>query len=136
MALYFLREFEISTPQSSTHFFPTGNRDVLEIVVHKIIRVSDVIASNILDSDHLPLIFHILDHIKIRNLSEPIENFTDCDRFQIVAWLLISLRIETNLWVQAHKAACDFTASIASAYRLATSIITLSDINNGIPGLD
>jgi hypothetical protein len=32
--------------------------------------------------------------------------------------------------------ACDFTASIASAYRLSTSKVTLSDINNDIPGLD
>jgi hypothetical protein len=40
-----------------------------------IIRVSDVIVSDILDSDHLPIIFHIQDHVKIRNLSEPIEKF-------------------------------------------------------------
>jgi hypothetical protein len=38
--------------------------------------------------------------------------------------------------VEADKAARDFTASIASAYRLATSKVTLSDINNDIPGLD
>jgi hypothetical protein len=54
-----------------------------EIVVHKNIRVSDVIVSDILDSDHLTTVFHILDHVKIRNLSEPIEKFTDWDRFFI-----------------------------------------------------
>jgi hypothetical protein len=31
---------------------------------------------------------------------------------------------------------CDFTFSIASAYRLLTSKVTLSDINNDLPGLD
>jgi hypothetical protein len=37
--------------------------------------VSDVIVSDILDSDHLPIIFHILD-VKIRNLSEPTEKIS------------------------------------------------------------
>jgi hypothetical protein len=38
--------------------------------------------------------------------------------------------------VEAYKATRDFTASIASAYRLSTSKITLWDINNDLPGLD
>jgi hypothetical protein len=89
-----------------------------------------------LDSDHLPIIFHILDHVKIRNLSEPIEKFTDWDQFKSLASELISPRIEINSGKEADKAACNFTASIASAYRLATSKVTPSDINNDIPGLD
>jgi hypothetical protein len=52
---------------------PAGNGDVLYIVVHQNIRVSDVIVSDIFVSDHLPIVFHILDHVKIRNLSELIE---------------------------------------------------------------
>jgi hypothetical protein len=40
-------------------------------------RVSDVIFSDIFDSDHLPIVFHILDHVKIRNLLEHIEKFAD-----------------------------------------------------------
>jgi hypothetical protein len=87
-----------------------------------------------LDSDHLPITFNILDHVKIRNLSEPIEKFTDWDRLQSLASELISPRIEINSRVEAVKAACDFTASIASAYRLATIKVTLSDINNDIAG--
>jgi hypothetical protein len=98
--------------------------------------VSDVIFSDILNSDHLQIIFHILDHVKIRNHPEPIEKFTDWDQFQSLASELISPRIEINSRVEADKVACDFTASIASAYRLATSKVTLSDINNEIPGLD
>jgi hypothetical protein len=50
---------------------------MLDIVIHQNIRVSDATVSDILDSDHLPTVFHILDHVKIRDLSEPIEKFTD-----------------------------------------------------------
>jgi hypothetical protein len=38
--------------------------------------------------------------------------------------------------VEADKAARDSTATVASAYRLAKSKFTLSDINNDLPGLD
>jgi hypothetical protein len=108
---------------------------VLDIVVHKNIRVSDVIISDILDSDHLPLVFHILDHVKIRNLSEPIEKFTDWNRFQSLASELVSPQVKINSGVEVDKAARDFTASVASAYRLSTIKITLSDIHNDLPGL-
>jgi hypothetical protein len=79
---------------------------VLDIVVHKNIRVSDVIVSDILDSDHLPI---------VKNLSEPIEKFTDWDRFQRLASELISPQVKINSGVEADKAAPDFTASLASA---------------------
>jgi hypothetical protein len=78
----------------------------------------------------------ILDQAKIFNLSEPIEKFTDWDRFQSLASELISPRIEINSGVEADKVTRDFTASVASAYRLATSKVTLSDKNIDIPGLD
>jgi hypothetical protein len=80
-----MNEFEISAPQCPTHYSHVGNGDVLDIVVHKNIRVSDVTVSNILD--HLPIIFHILDHVKIINLSETSEKFTDGDRFNGPAFL-------------------------------------------------
>jgi hypothetical protein len=98
--------------------------------------VSDVILSDILDSDHIPIIFHILDHVKIRNLWEPVEKFTDWEWFQSLTSELISPKIEIKSGIEADKAVRDFTASIASAYRLSTNKITLSDINNDIPGLD
>jgi hypothetical protein len=56
--------------------------------------MSEVIFSDIFDSHHLPIIFHILDHVKIRNLSDPIEKFTDWDRVQKLASELISPKIE------------------------------------------
>jgi hypothetical protein len=63
--------------------------------------MSDVIVSDILDSDHLPIIFHILDHVKIRNLSDHIEKFTDLERFESLASELISPKIEIKLGVEA-----------------------------------
>jgi hypothetical protein len=109
---------------------------VLDIVVHQNIRVSYVTVSNIFDSDYLPLVFHILDHVKIKNLSEATEKFTDWFRFQSLASELISRKVEINSGVEADKAVRDFTASIASVYRLLKSMITLLDINNDLPGLD
>jgi hypothetical protein len=87
---------------------------IVDIVVHQIIRVSRVIVTDILDSDHLPTVFHILDHVSIRNLSQSVEKFNDWDRFQILASELISPEVEINSG-EADKAARDFTASIASA---------------------
>jgi hypothetical protein len=135
MALFNLSKFEISAPQYPTNYSHAGNGDMLDVVVHQNIRVSDVIVS-ILDLDHLPIIFHILDHIKIRHLSEPIEKFTDWDQFQSLALELIPPRIKIKMGVEADKAVCNFTASVALAYRLSTSKVTLLDINNCLPGLD
>jgi hypothetical protein len=115
MALFGLSQFEISVPQYPTHYSPAGNGEVLDIVVHQNIRGSDSIVSDNLDSDHLPIIFHILDHVKISNLSKPIEKLTDWDGFQCLASELISPRIEINSGVEADKAARNSTASIASA---------------------
>jgi hypothetical protein len=74
LRLFDANKFEISAPQYPTHYSPAGNGDMLDIVVHQNITVSDVIVCDILDSDNLPVVFHILDLVKIRNLSEPIEN--------------------------------------------------------------
>jgi hypothetical protein len=75
--LFDVNHFEISAPQCPTHYSPAGNGDVLDIVVYQNISVLDVVVSNILDSNYLPIVFHILDHVKIRNLLEPTEKFTD-----------------------------------------------------------
>jgi hypothetical protein len=70
LLLFDVNQFQVSAPQCPNHHSPAGNGDMLDIVVHQNIRVSDVIVSDILDSDHLPIIFHILDHVKIRTLLE------------------------------------------------------------------
>jgi hypothetical protein len=101
----------------------------------KNIRVSDVIVSDILDSDHLPIIFHILDYVKIRNLSDHIEEFTDWDRFQSLPSELTSQKIEIISGVEADKAARNYKTSIASAYRLSTCMTTLLYLNNDLRGM-
>jgi hypothetical protein len=71
LQLFDASEFEMSAPQCPTHYSLVGNGDVLDIVVHKNIRISNVTISDILDSDHLPIIFHILDHVKTQNALAP-----------------------------------------------------------------
>jgi hypothetical protein len=78
---------------------------MLDIVVHKNIRLSDVTVSEILDSDHLPIMFHILDHVRTKQISQPVEKITNWERFQSLASNLISPRIEINSGVEADKAA-------------------------------
>jgi hypothetical protein len=112
-----------------------GNGDVLNIVVHKNVWLSEVIVSGILDSHHLPVVFHILGHVRTRNLSGPVDKFTNLKWFQSLAFELISSRIKLTQ-EEADKVARDFTASIASAYRLSTSRLTLSDLNKDLPDLE
>jgi hypothetical protein len=81
--LLHINEFEISEPQCPTHYSPTGNGDAPDIVAHKNVRL------NILNSDHLPIVFHLLDHIRTRILSDPVEKFKDWERFQRLASELI-----------------------------------------------
>jgi hypothetical protein len=111
-----------------------GNSDLLDTVVHKNFLLSEVIVSNILDSYHLAIVFHLLDLIITRNLSDPVDKITDLYRFQSLASELNSSGIEIN-WEEAETAARNFTASISSAYRLPTSRFTLSDLNKYLPGL-
>jgi hypothetical protein len=109
---------------------------MLDIVIQQNVRLPEVIVSDILDSDHLPVIFHILDYVRVGHLSVPIEKFTDWERFRGIGFELISPRIKINSGDEDGKAAREFSASIALVYRLATSKITLTDLNNDLPGLD
>jgi hypothetical protein len=80
LALFEMIEFEISLPQCPTHYSPVGNGDVLDI----------------LDSDHLPVVFQILDHVKIRNLSEPVRSSRMGVFVKSLASELISPRVHTS----------------------------------------
>jgi hypothetical protein len=84
---------------------------MLNIVVHQNIIFLDVIFPDILNSDHLPIVFHILDHVRTKNLSNPTEKFTDWERFLNIACDLILPRIEINSEEDVSNAARDFTAS-------------------------
>jgi hypothetical protein len=70
---------------------------MLDIVVHQNISLSDVTVSDTLGSDYLPKIFHILNHVKVRYLSEQIKKLTDWERFQSIASELISVRLESKM---------------------------------------
>jgi len=84
------RDFQISAPQCPIHYTPSGNGDVLDIVLHRNVRISEVTVLDILDSDHLSILFHMLYHVSIRDISAPVEIHTDWERFQNPASDLIS----------------------------------------------
>jgi hypothetical protein len=69
---------------------------VLDIVVSKNVRLSQAIVSDILDSDHLTIVFNCLDYIETTNLSVPTYKFTDWERVQSLAPELTSPRIQIN----------------------------------------
>jgi hypothetical protein len=60
-------------PQHPNHFFPGGRGDVLDIVVHKNILLSEVRVLDIMDSNDLLLIF---DDAVARQLLVPVKKFT------------------------------------------------------------
>jgi hypothetical protein len=122
-------EFEISAPQRPTHYSPVANSDVLDIVVHKNVRLPEVIVSDLMDSDQLIISSHLQDNIRTRNPSDPVDKFTDCEQFENLASELVSPRIQINSGEEADKAARGFTASIASAYTLSTRKPPLLDLN-------
>jgi hypothetical protein len=94
LSLLLINEFEMSAPQCPTHYSPEGNGDAFEIVVHKNVRLSEIIVSHILDSDHLPIVLHLLNRVRTRNLSDPVDKFTDWERFPSLASELVSHRIQ------------------------------------------
>jgi hypothetical protein len=87
-----------------------------------------------LNSDHLPILFHVLDHVSARNYSASLEIHTDWEQFRTYG--LISPTIKIDVADDAEKADCNSAASIASAYRLTTGKITLSELNNELPAID
>jgi hypothetical protein len=86
----------MSAPQYPTHFLPNGRGDVLDIVVHKDVQISDVRVLDIMYSDHLPITFCILDHIKAKEILDGVKKFTDWERFQSLPSALVSPRVEIN----------------------------------------
>jgi hypothetical protein len=93
---------------------PCCNGDVLDNVGHKNIKLSNVIVSDILDSDHLQIIFHVQDNVGTKDVSAAFWKFTDWERFRCLDTNLISPKISSA--VEADKVARAFTASTASAY--------------------
>jgi hypothetical protein len=107
---------------------------VLDIVVHKNARLSEDIVSYILDSDHVPVIFHSLDHTRTRNVSGPVDKYTDWEQFRSLASKLILPRIQIISKEEADKAVRENTAFIPLACRLSTIKFTFSDLNKALYG--
>jgi hypothetical protein len=129
-------DFKISVPRYTTHYAPSGNGNVLDKMVHRKVHISDINMLGILDSYHLPILFHILNHVSTRGISAPAEIHTDWERFQSLASDFISPRIQIRTVIDAERTACNFRASIASVYRLSTHKITLSKLYEELPELD
>jgi hypothetical protein len=72
----------MSAPQHPTNFVPNGRGDVLDIVVRNDFRLSEVGVLDIMDSDHPPIIFCILDHSKVTEILDPVEKFRDWEGFK------------------------------------------------------
>jgi hypothetical protein len=107
-------DFQMSVPQSPTHYSLQGNGDVL----HQNVRLSDVFVPDNLDSDHLPINrFHILQHVRDRDFSNRAEEFTDWKRFQNISSQVISPEIQIKSGEEADEAAHDFTASVTLTCR-------------------
>jgi hypothetical protein len=56
----------------------------------KDVRLSEIRVLGILYSDHLLIMFCILDHIKAREILDPVEKFTGWEQFQSLASALVS----------------------------------------------
>jgi hypothetical protein len=73
--LFDVNLFEISGSRCPTHYSPAGNGDLLSIVVRQNIRMSGGMFSDIQDPDDPLIVFHIMIHVKTKNLSKSVHNF-------------------------------------------------------------
>lgn len=69
------------------HIMETWNADLnlrcgVDIVVHQSIWLSEVIITDILDLDHLPIMISILDPVRTKEALDPIEKLTDWELFK------------------------------------------------------
>jgi hypothetical protein len=109
---------------------------VLDTGVHRNVQISDVTVSDVLASYYLPTLFHNLESVSARDISVPVEIHTDWTRFRSLTSDLISPRTQIDTSDEAERAGCIFAASIASAYRLSTGNIILSEIKKELQELD
>jgi hypothetical protein len=81
-------------------------------MVHKDVRLSEVRVLKVMDSDHLHIMVCIMDHVKVREILDPVEKLTDWERFHSLASALVP-RVEINSRIEADKATGHFAVSIA-----------------------
>jgi hypothetical protein len=105
-------------------------------VVHQNVRLSEAIVTDILDSDHLPIVFTILGPAGAREDSDSVEMFTCWVRFQSLAHDFISPSVHFHSSAESNQAAGDFAASIATADRLAIRTAMILDRKYELSGLN
>jgi hypothetical protein len=87
-----VNDFEISVPQSPTHYSTMGNGDVFDIVVHQNVWLSDVILTSWTPITYQsPSAYRIMLQQLI--FWTQLKKFTDWERFQNLASDLISPRL-------------------------------------------
>jgi hypothetical protein len=69
--------FKISSTQCPMHCTPDGRGYVLNSVVHQNVQWSEIIVTEVLDSDHLPVMVSIVDHVRARDVLDPTEKCWD-----------------------------------------------------------
>jgi hypothetical protein len=80
--------------------------------------------------------FSILDPVRKRETLDPVEKLMNWEQFQSLASELVSPNIQICPDDDVYKAACDFAASVAFAYRLSTRKTMKLDQKYEMPGLD
>jgi hypothetical protein len=108
------------------HYTPDSRGDVLDIVEHQ----------NILYSDHLQINFYILDPVRTKEASDPVEKLRGWKLFQSLASEIILSNIQIHSSNKAHKAPRYFADYIASAYRISTRKTTILNRIYEIPDLN
>lgn len=70
----------------------------LDVVVHQHILLSEAIVTDFLDSDHLPIMFRILEFVRTREAFDLVEKLTDWDLFLVSIAHLFWWRWESSTW--------------------------------------
>lgn len=114
-------------PQCPAQYSPMRNRYVVSTVAHQNVGLPEDTVSGVLGlspyrSFSLYCITLNLGNIRILLENERIQSFAS-------EWIQITSGEE------AGKAACNFTASVASAYRVPINKVTISNLNSDLPGL-
>jgi hypothetical protein len=73
LGLFSSSSFKISSTQCPMSCTPNGRGYVLNVEVHQNVQWSAVIVAEVLDSDYLPIMFSIVDHVRARDMLDPAE---------------------------------------------------------------
>jgi hypothetical protein len=68
LALFVSNDSHISASQSPTHYTPRGCGDIFDTVFHQNVHLPGVTVSDVLDSEHIPISFNILELLALRTL--------------------------------------------------------------------